>query len=326
MKFPSEKWSELFDKEVKGAAGYRSALARNGVQGYRCKTYRVGTQVEVEIYPIWYTGAESKKARESMSTEVQKRQNSKNARKHFGRKMNLNFTDADFRMDFTYTDDFLPSAAQAKKDMENYLRRVKYACKKQKLPNPKYMGVTEGKREGSRQKRVHHHLVISCGLARDELEAIWGKGRVRAEHLQADRYGYTALANYLMKAPESGHRYFCSRNLKEPKPTISDTKLSMRKAERLALDVEANGIEIFKKLYAGCELLECEVKHSDYVAGVYIYARLWKGDRKNERQSPSTNRKQRTVNTVPVGSTSGVQIPGVVTSLPYSERRVEKST
>jgi len=190
--------------------------------------------------------------------------------------MNTNFTDLDYRIDLTYADDFLPDPLQAKLDVENYLRRVKYACRKQGLPSPRYMGVSEGKREGSRQKRVHHHLVISCSITRDELEAIWKKGRARAEHLQADRFGYTALARYLMKEPEGAKRYFCSRNLKEPVITTSDTKLSIRKVERIALAMEENASEIFRQLYKDCEFLSCKVKHSDFVTGVYIYVRLRK--------------------------------------------------
>jgi hypothetical protein len=136
------------------------------------------------------------------------------------------------------------------------------------------MGVSEGKREGSQQKRVHHHIVISCGLSRDELEAIWGKGRARTDRLQADRYGYTALARYLMKEPEGAKRYFCSRNLKEPVITVSDTKLSVRKAERLARDVEDAAPAIFSRMFKNCEFLDCVVKRSDFVPGVYIYARM----------------------------------------------------
>ena len=64
--------------------------------------------------------------------------------------------------------------------------------------------------------------------------SIWRKGSVRTDRLQADRFGYTALARYLMKEPEGAKRYFCSRNLKEPVITVSDTKLSIRKAERIA--------------------------------------------------------------------------------------------
>jgi len=218
------------------------------------------------------------------SAEAIARANARNARKYFERKMNANFCDRDYRIDLTYAEDPLPDAAQAQRDVQNYLRRVKYACKKQGLTPPRYMGVSEGKREGSRQKRVHHHIVISCGLSREELEAIWKKGRVRTDRLQADRYGYTALARYLMKEPEGAKRYFCSRNLKEPVITVSDTKLSLRKAERIAQSAEECAPAIFTKLYPDHEFLDCQVKRSDFVAGVYIYVRLRKNQIKQQRR------------------------------------------
>ncbi|MDD3212097.1 MAG: hypothetical protein PHY64_00355 [Eubacteriales bacterium] len=288
MKYSAENLLALFDIESKAVdpAEVRKIVRGAGeVINYCIKTIRSGNQIEVEGYPIWSTepaipgDPQSKKSAEAIS-----RANAKNARKHFERKMNANFTDDDYRIDLTYADDYLPDADQAWKDVRNYLRRVKYACRKQGLPPPKYMGVSEGRREGSKQKRVHHHIVIACGLSRDELEAIWKKGRVRADRLQADRYGYAALAKYMMKEPEGAKRYFCSRNLKEPKVTISGTRISFRKVERLVVDVEENAPEIFQKMYKGCEYLDCVAKRTKYVSGMYIYARLRMPERKPKKR------------------------------------------
>ncbi|HNW87937.1 MAG TPA: hypothetical protein PKJ47_13490 [Candidatus Limiplasma sp.] len=288
MRYTPDNWLELFDVEGMAHEDWpppRAIRPEGTVLGYRTKTIRAGEQIEVMSYPIWSTapelpdGAPVKKSAVAIA-----RANAENARKHFERKMNTNFCDRDYRIDLTYTDDFLPDAAQARLDVQNYLRRVKYACRKAGLPQPRYMGVSEGKREGSRQKRVHHHIVISCGLPREELESIWKKGRVRTDRLQADRFGYTALARYLMKEPEGAKRYFCSRNLKEPTITVSDTKLSIRKAERIAQAAEESAPAIFERLYPGCEFLDCQVRHSDFVAGVYISVRLRKRETNNERR------------------------------------------
>lgn len=288
MKYSAEELLSLFDIEVRDSVELLPPrVSRSGsvVITQRTKTIRSGDLVEVESFPIWSTiptmpdGSPVRKSAEAIA-----RANARNARKYFERKMNTNFCDLDYRMDLTYADDRLPDATQAQRDVQNFLRRVKYACKKQGLPPPKYMGVSEGKREGSRQKRVHHHIVISCGLSREELEAIWKKGRVRTDRLQADRYGYTALARYLLKEPEGAKRYFCSRNLKEPVVTVSDTKLSLRKAERIAMSAEENAPAIFAKLYPDHEFLDCQVKRSEFVAGVYIYVRLRKKQIKQDRR------------------------------------------
>jgi len=271
----SENWLAIFDQPCEpSAANLRAVLGEGSILNYRMKTIRAGNQIEVEIYPTWATGAERVKAEAHMTREVQQRQNAKNARKRFERKLNMNFTDADYRIDCTYAEDELPDEEQAQLDVRNYLRCVKAACVKRGFPLPLYMGVSEGKCAGSRQTRVHHHIVISCGLSRDDLEHLWGKGRVRSARLQADRFGYTALAKYLMKAPNGAKRYFCSRNLQEPVVTIADTRVSIRKADRLAQNTEENAPAIFSKLFQNCELLNCEVKRSVFVAGVYIYTRL----------------------------------------------------
>ncbi len=288
MQFTAEDLLEQLGMVIKGAGDLLPPrVSRSGgtVLGYRVKTIRSGEQVEVEAFPIWATaptmpdGSPIRKSAEAIA-----RANARNACKYFERKMNANFCYLDYRIDLTYADDRLPDASQAQRDAQNYLRRVKYACKRKGLPPPRYMGVSEGKREGSRQKRVHHHIVISCGLSREELEAIWKKGRVRTDRLQADRYGYTALARYLMKEPEGAKRYFCSRNLKEPVITVSDTKLSLRKAERIAQSAEENAPAIFLKLYPDHEFLDCQVKRSDFVAGVYIYVRLRKMTKPENRR------------------------------------------
>jgi len=280
MSHSPEVWLALFDNEIRDAGDMippRVIWPNGKVLLYRTKTIRSGDQVEVEVFPIWATAPTlSDGTPITKSPEAMARANAGNARKHFERKMNVNFCDRDYRIDLTYAGDELPDANQAQRDVQNYLRRVKYACRKQGLPPPKYMGVSEGKREGSHQKRVHHHIVISCGLSREEMERIWRKGRVRTDRLQADRYGYTALARYLMKAPEGAKRYFCSRNLKEPVITFSDTKISLRKAEHIAQAMEEKAPAIFTRLYPNHEFIDCQVKRTDFVAGVYIYVRLRK--------------------------------------------------
>lgn len=294
MRYVGDNWLELFtivQLSGESIAPPRLPWAEGTVLNDRVKTIRAGNQIEVEAVPVWSTaptGLQAKKSREAI-----RRANAENARKRFERKMNNNFTDEDYRIDLTYADASLPDARQARLDVSNYLRRVKYACQKRGLPAPQYMGVSEGKREGSRQKRIHHHLVLSCGLARSELESIWKKGRVRADHLQADRFGYTALARYMMKEPEGAKRYFCSRNLTVPIITTSDTKLSIRMAERIALDMEENAPVIFHKLYIDCEFVDCKVMHSDFIAGVYIYVRLRKNDvqKKHDSRTCSGGRK-----------------------------------
>ena len=57
--------------------------------------------------------------------------------------------------------------------------------------------------------------------------------------------------------------------------TVSDRKVSRRRASMVARDVEWNGKEIFEAIYPGYRLMDPPaVRYSDYVAGAYIYARM----------------------------------------------------
>jgi hypothetical protein len=67
-----------------------------------------------------------------------------------------------------------------------------------------------------------------------------------------------------------------SLNLVKPTITVSDTKISRRKALELADDAEAFGAHIFGRHYPGYIFDNCEVKVSDFVSGVYVYAQLHK--------------------------------------------------
>ena len=133
MRYTLDNWLGIFDDawDTSGDRMPPRAFKPEGtVLGYRTKTIRSGEQIEVMSYPIWSTvptlpdGAPVKKSAAAIA-----RANAETARKHFERKMNTNFCDRDYRIDLTYAGDALPDAVQARQDVQNYLRRVKYACR-----------------------------------------------------------------------------------------------------------------------------------------------------------------------------------------------------
>ena len=90
------------------------------------------------------------------------------------------------------------------------------------------------------------------------------------------------MANYLgkqKKPPKEERkkitrRYWTSKNLIKPKITTADHKIGRRKAETLAKASEGERREYFEKLYPKERYVECQIKYSDIVAGVYLYARM----------------------------------------------------
>lgn len=251
-------------------------LGHAGVERYRTKTIKAGDNLECEIYPIWCTqkqATEAKQLREK-SREAQRNLNDRNAKKKIVRLINANFTADDICLTLSYRG-AAPNLEQAKRDMQNFIRRIKTARKKLGLPPLKYVYVIEYEEDESRKKRVHHHIIMS-GMDRDVAEQCWEKGWANSRRLQPDRFGLEALARYMVKAPRGARRWCCSKNLKKPVETVADRKISRRKVERIAADLEAVAPEVFEKAYPGYALLDVEIKHSDYVAGAYIYARMRK--------------------------------------------------
>jgi hypothetical protein len=241
-----------------------------GIKNYRTKTIISGNVLEVEVYPIWDNNAKSRKAIEKLSSEAQKKQNEKIARKKLTRKINANFTSRDIHVTLTYTDDNLPDKAQARKDIQNYFRRIKTYRRNNHMPELKYIYVIEHGKNG----RVHHHIIMS-NMDRDIAEKLWGKGYANADRLQPTKNGLEALSRYITKEHNNGKKQWCcSKNLSEHIEYIADKKISKRKAEQMCIDFETAPAVIFSNLYPGYDFVHCDVKISEFVSGVYIYVRM----------------------------------------------------
>lgn len=247
----------------------------------REKRYKTGKYLEVEIYPISKIEKSKSRARKKKeSRKEQKNLNGKNARKNLRRLINNNFTEKDIFLHLTYDEKNLPNTEkQAIKDRENFIRRVKTYRKRKGLEEVKYISVLEYHEAKPNDKRtrtrVHHHIVIS-GMDRDDLEALWKKGRANADRLQPNEKGFEELANYISKDPKGKRRYSPSRNLKIPEPDINDYKYSNRKAYELAMNQGYK--EEFERLYPGYIYTSHVVELNDINSGTYIYIKMRKLD------------------------------------------------
>lgn len=252
------------------------SLRDKDIKKYRVKTIKSGDMLESEIYPIWKTSKKRIKTGKK-TREAQKNLNDKNTKKELIRKIHSNFTKEDIWTTFTYDTINLPdSPDEAKKDMQNYIRRLKRHIKKNKLPELKYIYVTEYEEDEVKgKKRVHHHMIMNF-RDRDAAEEFWTKGgRTHSRRLQPDDYGLEGLARYITKDPKNSKRYTTSRNLVKPKITIADEKIKKGKAEKIARYPNSANV-IFEKIYKGYSFNDIEIKYSDFVSGVYLYVRMRK--------------------------------------------------
>lgn len=284
MKYKDYEYEYIYDQKVLGEEEREERI--EGLRGKKykekVKTIMSGPILESEIYPVYERRIDTPRADKKNATEdAMKNYNDKMAMKQMVRIINTNFDKDDLYITLTYPDRVLPTEAQARKDMSNYIRRLKAARKKLNLPELKYLYVIEFVSEEeavySRKVRIHHHLIINK-MDRDLAEEIWKsakpKARAESRRLQPDDFGLEGVARYLGKWKKGKKRWYASRNLKKPKVNTSVTKLSKRKVEKIAREPD-RWHNLFESMYKNkYTLLDVEVFYSEIVAGYYIRARM----------------------------------------------------
>lgn len=273
MPYSSEYYLDIFDKAYEDSKEEKfESLRSKDIFVYRVKTIKSGKMLESEIYPVWKSKGEATKAKKASETrEAQKNLNDKNAKKNIIRKINTNFTDEDLAIDLTYKGT-PPDEEQARKDIQNYIRRIREYRRKHGLPELKYIYVIEFEAEGKGKKRIHHHMLMNS-MDRDVAEKLWGKGYANSRRLQPNEFGLEGIARYITKDPKGTKRWCASRNLEEPKITVADHKITKRQAEKIAKN-ENDAPALFEKIYKGYKFNDIKVRYSDFVSGAYLYTRM----------------------------------------------------
>lgn len=257
---------------------------------------------EVDLF--WITEAEHKagprRKKELASSLAQQTRNDWHSRRYFVQLINSNFTEAGFHVTLTYDDAFCPEdEQQAGRDVENYIRRVKWWLKKHGYAPAalRYIIVTEHQEEdkaaGLKEVRFHHHVLMQLdGMTKEQraelrqaLEDAWSTGRgdlreplgrVNADRLQPDQDGLAALAGYLLKYPRRKKRWRQSRNLRKPvykRP--NDTKWSGKKLET-ACRVDAEDAYTWEQRFPGWRFLGAFPCYNEDRGEWRIYIRLLK--------------------------------------------------
>lgn len=186
-------------------------------------TYRYKNIVEVErVHSGRYGRRLEKSGRRLPTPEEMEKINERNVVKKLRRKIHANFEPDDLFLTLTYRRENRPSVEDAKRELRNYLARLKRLYRKtgQEL---RYIVVTE-----YMNKSIHHHLILNDlpdGSGGKRASKLWTRGGTNCKYLYEDGQ-YEMLASYLVKetnksfhdpANPSKCRYSPSRNLIEPK-------------------------------------------------------------------------------------------------------------
>ena len=160
------------------------------------------------------------------------------ARRRLALLMDANFGRNDLHVTLTYRGT-PPDYEQARKDVRNYLRAVKRMREKAGLPEMKYIYVLEEEGGDGEKRRIHVHLMMTGGISREALEEKWGRGYANCDRLQPEEgTGLLELARYFTKLEREKHRraWSASKNLRQPRTTVSRTRMSNARVRRLCQD------------------------------------------------------------------------------------------
>lgn len=265
-------------------------LRHERVGNYRCKTVWAGDMADVAVYPCGLTPNDVRAARRAATPEQIRRQNEKNAKRRLEQLVAANFGEGDLALTLTY--ERWVDYARAQRDVRNFIRAVRRYRDRRGLGELRYVYAIERHRSGC----SHVHILLPR-MEREQVERLWRHGYANARRLQPRRYGLIGISRYLAKDPQGTKRWVPSKNLVQPVVTVADKKVSKRMAARAAAAVEEDAAALFERLYPGYEILRerppaqadfvpsVTVKRSEYLPGVYIYARL---QRKRESEESET--------------------------------------
>ena len=189
----------------------------------RAITYDLGNIIEIDVCPHKKVGG-TRMAKWRPTSEAQEKVNRERRRRYVTRLVELNFDERSLMLTLDYENGMYPDTwEEGKRDVANWIRRVRPLYKRAGK-ELRYIYCTE---RGEETGRMHHHVIISGGISRDELFATWRRGRrMWAEYLEFSENGYADLSAYVAKKEEDFERaYTPSKNLIKPEPLPDEDRL-----------------------------------------------------------------------------------------------------
>ena len=256
---------------------------------YAEKKIKSGKMLEVEFYPIMPSGKKVSDGRSKALKKAQDDYSRKRSERELIRRVNCNFDAGDLFVHLTYAQKYAPeSYEEAKRDINNYLRRVNNWRLRHGYDKARYIIIIEertyksGERAG--KPNFHFHIFLSK-MSRDVVEEIWKKGRVNADRYQPETFGQTSAAQYCAKDPRGKKRFICSRNCVKPKESEPKLReLSCRRIQNMC-EVYAHDGSYWQRQYPGYAFCESFPVLNPYNGKWYLRVEMRKIDQ------PKTKKK-----------------------------------
>lgn len=124
----------------------------------------------------------------------------------------------------------------------------------------------------------HFHLFISGGLDAKTVKDIWKVGeRIKCDYYSPERFGAEAAAKYIAKGAEGVRKFNCSTNLKKPKVTCKDGKVSAATVKKLA-KTRSEDKEYWERRHKGYKFVRAYARYNDYNGYWYLSVVMFKSD------------------------------------------------
>ena len=203
--------------------------------GYIKRTVEAGNKIFVSKFlaPM-FGNHRSRSVRLKETSPSVKKCNDFHAAEKCEAKILVNFRPGDWHISLTYADVENLTEEQAKKDVRNFLDRLKRRCAKQNI-TLRYVKMTERSLKG----RLHHHLILPQEIPGQMILECWEHGIVKANALLGS--DVRGLAEYFVDKTKKGQknddrpkntaRYSFSRNCIEPKITYENISASKWRIE-----------------------------------------------------------------------------------------------
>ena len=247
-----------------------------------CGRYGISSDyIQVSYFPYTERKATSRQRRHEVTTPKQKALNDKRAKRYLEALIYANFGKGDLRTDLTYSPENMPKDEKAaKKEIQNFIKRINYRRKKLGLGNAKYIVVTEIGKNG----KIHHHLIMDAEMDRDIVEDAWTKGYANTRRLQPDKKTkLTELIKYLVKdfkseSKDNRRKWDSSLNLIKPWETINDEPRQMSKKRIRIMKTLPEDCEQMRQLIEkdnpGYELMGVEKYINEEMATWHFFCRM----------------------------------------------------
>lgn len=244
---------------------------------YECKDYRE-VDLVCRIVPR-RTGEPNRRQR--LVCPSKRALNEQRSLRYFQLTARGNFHAGDLHLSLTYFPGREPDPETGARHVRNYLQTLRRRCRKQGLPEIRWLLVRCVTEKDGRPTRIHHHLLLSCALDRNEIEGCWKYGtantKLITDEWQGDGVG--RISRYLSHQMAGRKSWTGSSNLVHPdRLPNNDHRLSLRKLDALATrewrEQEVWGAELqrlttldtWEKMYPGWRIVGYRTACGEYTS------------------------------------------------------------